>query len=404
MKAPCVLPTTKVRNMSNKALKRSTGFVKTLVALLACSIALYLVVRVQYRELPTFIARNSLAVRGAFHVHSASSHDSTLSLEAIAKAAIEARLDFVVLADHDTQLAGPVEQDGIWFLSYAELSTPYGHIIQLGGEGVVARNDRTSLQIFDHIKEIGALPVLAHPSDRKRPWDGPLNGMGGIEIASFSTAARQLAGPLFVGLLPAFLAYPLQPELALVQLYRRDDRALVKWDSESSAEIPGFCSVDAHGHVDLAVNLRAWITTLQHPVDLSNGNAPHAILSQLRSGSFSCLSGLMGSPPSIVFEAHTRTGVLGPGREGIASEVYRLRASVPPLQNTPGICVLLRNGEEVMRSDATALVYDAPMPGTYRVEWRAEIPNVFFGNHVAPIAYSNRIRIAPNPPPVLEEE
>jgi hypothetical protein len=63
----------------------------------------------------------------------------------------------------------------------------------------------------------------------------------------------------------------------------------------------------------------------------------------------------------------------------------------------PVTTVLLKDGVEVARTDGSTLRYDGGSaglpPGTYRVEVRLPVPDVFIGDHETTVVYSNRIRV-----------
>src|SRR5690606_12585284 len=127
-------------------------------------------------------------------------------------------------------------------------------------------------------------------------WTGRLAGIGGLEIASTSTDARVKADP-FVGILPGLLALPLNPELALAQLYRRDERSLGIWDDREDPAVIGICGVDAHGWVDAELNFRTWQVVFdpwpEAPVPLD----AEALVDRLATGRFACVAGLVADAP-----------------------------------------------------------------------------------------------------------
>ena len=81
------------------------------------------------------------------------------------------------------------------------------------------------------------------------------------------------------------------------------------------------------------------------------------------------------------------------------SQIDALVAESPKSSGDPPTVVLFRNGEEVMRTQASELHYGAPPIGTYRVEIRLPIPGVLVGSRMLPVIYSSRIRILEDPPP-----
>ncbi len=365
-----------------------------LVLLAAVLAALATAVTVRERRLPTFAGEPRRGAAGVFHVHSDQSHDSSLPLQEIVAAATANGLDFVVLTDHNQEYAAPLSRDGVTVLSSAELSTPFGHLIQLGASPVLPEHERRGLDVMTRVRRLGGAPVLAHPDDEKRPWEGPMEGVGGIEIVNLSASTRRVGGPAFVGLLPALLALPLNPELAIAQLYDRDVRALERWDGELGPEVAGLCGVDAHGWLEPTLNLRAWTLVLTQAMPEVEAERAAFVTDSLRGGRFTCVAGLLGRAGVLTFAANDGERELaGPGGTVSAAQVKALTAHVPPLAGSRLSLVLFRNGEAIFKLDQHELSYPSPAPGTYRVEAWAVLPGLLFGEQVVPVAYSNRIRL-----------
>ena len=360
--------------------------------------------RVRYRSIPVLESSSDAHPIGAFHVHSVSSHDGHASLEEIAADADALGLDFVVVTDHNRQLAGPIQIGHVTVLSYAELSTPFGHVIALGSHELPDVEERERIGVVRRIRDLKGLPIATHPGDPKRPWDGPVAHLGGVEIANLASSARRRGGPIFVGLLSTLLAYPINRDLALAQIYDRDARSLQRWDGESRPDFIGLCGTDAHGRpLPLKDNLRTWVVALESPLPSAPEDRPRAVLMNLVGGRFHCAAGLFGMDPEFDFVAVSggRRIAVGGGTT-YASQIDALEIVSPRTSTDQPTLVLFRNGEEVMRTQESFLRYAAPPIGTYRVEVRLAIPGVLFGYRVIPVIYSNRIRIRETPPPGLE--
>ncbi|MBI5508824.1 MAG: hypothetical protein HY903_08735 [Deltaproteobacteria bacterium] len=359
--------------------------------------------RVRQRTLPVLERSPEAHPLGAFHVHSSLSHDGFLSLEEIARTAERLGLEFVVVTDHNRQLAGPVQLGRVTVLSYAELSTPFGHLVALGSDQLFDDEERARLSVVQRIADGHGVAVVTHPADPKRPWDGPAAGLGGFEIANLASSARRRGGPIFLGLLPTLFAYPLNPDLALAQIYDRDHRALERWDGESRPDVIGLCGGDAHGRpLPLADNLRGFTLVLEAALPADTESRPQAILDLLHRSRFHCVAALFGMDPEFELAATSGPEVVGrPGDSVTTSQIDALQVTSPKSSTVQPTLVLLRNGEEVVRSQQSSLRYAAPTPGTYRVEVRLPIPGILFGERPVPVIYSNRIRVelAPDPPP-----
>lgn len=370
--------------------------------------------RAMLRDVPALAGESSGAtpddtrLRGVFHVHSDSSHDGRTPASEQLAAADRLGLDFVIFTEHDAQpvhgsaSAGPVAVPG------TEWSTTYGHLIYLGHPEPPppASESRARLRIglVDSLRARGALTIIAHPASPRRPWTGRLAGIGGLEIASTSTDARIKGDPLYA-LLPGLFALPLNPELALAQLYRRDTAALAIWDDLPDPRVIGMCGTDAHGWIDPEMNFQTWQVVLDPWGEAPNSLTAGAVVDRLSTGRFICVAALLAeAAPDFSFGGVTEAGQPVPQGATIAADsIAALEIAAPLLVGQDGadatdaettvITVLLRDGVEVDRTAAATLHHAEPAPGTYRVEVRIRVPDVFFGGRDVPAIYSNRIRV-----------
>ena len=88
------------------------------------------------------------------------------------------------------------------------------------------------------MRAYGAAPIISHPSRWRRPWEGPWNQLGGIEIANTASTLWRGGKPLLDSLL---LAGP-NPKLAKATLYARDERSIARWDEQPDPTVGGYCS------------------------------------------------------------------------------------------------------------------------------------------------------------------
>jgi hypothetical protein len=268
-------------------------------------------------------------------------------------------------------------------------------LIQLGATAVPSRDHRRGDAIVADVRSGGGFPIVTHPVDPKRPWDGSWEKVGGLEIANAATSARRLGGWAFLGLAPVLAAGLVNAPLALAQTYDRDGGALRIWDRNPDPGFIGFCGVDSHGRIDVAENLRLWTLVVEGSLPSAASERPAWLLGRLTSGRFYCSAGLFGPPAGLTFAAR-RTGskVAGSGTSidvGAIDELFaRIEAPLPGER-----LLLFRNGIAVGNSTTGDLHYTALTPGTYRVEVWLSVPNLIYGEHEVPIAYSNRIRISP---------
>jgi hypothetical protein len=155
------------------------------------------------------------------------------------------------------------------------------------------------------------------------------------------------------------------------------------------------CGVDSHGRViDLGLELRGWHTVIDAPMPKNRKDIPAALIEAISRGRFHCVAGLFALDPEFEFLA-TWGGELAaaPGDTVTTAAVDALETRGPRSTVDTATIVLLRNGQEVARTQGGRLRYRDPTPGTYRVEVRLPIPGVLYGYRVVPVIYSNRIRV-----------
>ncbi len=139
-------------------------------------------------------------VRGILHVHSTRS-DGVGTPDAIARAAADAGLAFVVLTDHGDATRTPdppAYVNGVLVLDGVEISTTAGHYVALdmpaapyplGGEG---------RDVVEDVARLGGFGIVAHPDSPKpalawHDWNAPFDA---IELVNLDTAwRRRVADP-----------------------------------------------------------------------------------------------------------------------------------------------------------------------------------------------------------------
>jgi hypothetical protein len=390
-------------SLPSLARRRLAGLLAATALVLSVGAGAFVVWRVRAREVPHTSGGSPAPGVGAFHVHSDMSPDSSTSIPAITAAAQLDHLAFVILADHNAQYAGPVVRDGVVLLSWAELSTVFGHVVGLGSRGVLGREARASGSVLQRVRALGAAPIVTHPGDPKQPWGGPWHDAAGLEVANFLSSTRRAGGHAFLGLAPILAASVLNPRLALAQLYDRDPQALADWDRNPDPAFVGLCGVDAHGWLDLARSLLAWTVVLDGPLPDAEAARPAWVVRQLTQARFYCSAGLLGEPPGLTLEAHREDDhrVARAGESLPVAGVRELVARVDVSRRGQAL-VLFRNGLAIDRSEGRELRLDSPTAGSYRVELWVTVPDLVTGDHVVAAAYSQRLRLTPEPVPTAD--
>ncbi|HET8732371.1 MAG TPA: PHP domain-containing protein, partial [Anaeromyxobacteraceae bacterium] len=108
-------------------------------------------------------------MRGAWHVHTTRS-DGRGDVAEVVRAAREAGLQFVVLADHN--VLAPEDagwRDGVLVVPATEISAPYGHVVGVGLPRELTKEERQK-DALGTVAALGGQSVLAHPFHPGRPF------------------------------------------------------------------------------------------------------------------------------------------------------------------------------------------------------------------------------------------
>jgi hypothetical protein len=308
---------------------------------------------------------------GSYHIHSNRSHDSRVTVEAYASAAHQLGLDFIVLTDHNVASLPPQVVDDVLVLFEQEQSTGLGHRVNLQGHH-----------------------IIAHPTDSRRPWQGPIAADEGIEIATISSAARRTGGRYLLGLIPILMHYPINPQRATLPFYNRDDAALTMWD-RAPAPQAALCGVDAHGWLPLPHNLNLWqmvLSDLTLPKPLTPADAP-AVAQALSMGRAYCAAGLLGRAPAFAFHAVGADGriLAQAGGTAYGAQVEALEIDRASEQGT---MVVFRDGHIIARTCAARYRIPKPVAGRYRVEVHYTAAPRLTAKQSWPLLYSNALTVS----------
>ena len=189
--------------------------------------------------------------RGIFHVHSEFSPDSKVALATVVKTARKARLDFVVVTDHNT-LDGraayqkmPAPHEPLLIFG-DEITTPDGHLIALGISHEPPESVKTSQALIDWIHQSGGWAVVAHPVGERTPWKNwNVRGADGMEIYNFAYAFY-LQNKLKLSAKASFLS----PRGFLKSANHISEKAFQLWNEQLArgGNFAAFGGTDAHIH------------------------------------------------------------------------------------------------------------------------------------------------------------
>jgi hypothetical protein len=189
---------------------------------------------------------------GAYHIHTNRS-DGSGSIDDVARAAAEAGLQFVILADHGTAATPPEPpsyRHGVLVIDAVEVSTRDGHVVALGlrdaspyplgGEG---------RDVIEDVHRMGGWTVAAHPDSQKADlrWRGPATD--GIEWMNADSEWRDDGTQRKI---QAALHYVIRPASAITSLFSRPRATLRRWDQwAQQRQVVGLAAVDAHARIGI---------------------------------------------------------------------------------------------------------------------------------------------------------
>ncbi len=314
-------------------------------------------------------------LRGAWHVHTTRS-DGRGSLDEVVRAAREAGLGFVVIADHNVLAPGDGGwRDGVLVVPATEISAPYGHVVGIGLPRELSREERQK-DALGTVGKLGGEAVLAHPFHPGRPFTRwGRDDWAGMEVVSNDS---------FWGLVQrdqawwragkSLLLLPWDPGRSMLAFYQDPARELARFDAAAARRpVVLLCASDAHGWPTYGAAFEAFSTH----VPVTPTGDPAADLAAVRR------SLLDGSAVCVLDARAPVSGV----RLSVAPSGDRieLRASIPP--KTRVAWHLFRDGAPMGTLSASPPAWGwncgGPCPrGAWRVEGRIDGEPWIFTNPV----------------------
>jgi hypothetical protein len=288
---------------------------------------------------------------GVYHVHSRYS-DGRRSVDAIARVAADAGLDFLIFTDHGKpnfpSLDAQGRTNGVLVLAGSELSTNRGHLVALGFDRPEAATvfSQDAETAAGEVAALGGFTVIAHPYSKVR-WSWGSAAFDGIEIIDAdSMAKRHLL--LVLADLPALL---LRPSAVLLRTIDPPAQTLRKWDELlRQRPVTAYFSADAHLLYAAIFPIFHLHLVLDRPLESGLESGRRQVFGALHAGRF--YSAIDGAASARGFRFEARGGVL------------RVAAPFSFAHET----VIIRDGRMIHRSGDTDITLPLPGPGLYRAE------------------------------------
>lgn len=325
---------------------------------------------------------------GNLHVHSVYSDGHATHAE-IAAAAARARLNFVIVTDHNVWVKGPENYYGsVLLLIGQELHNirrqpQASHLLAYGADQELAPYTFTHAQtMLQTLQARGGFGYLAHPIEKGSrvfpgleaiPWaDWPIEGMVGLELWNYMSE--------FKGLLwgfPAALWYAFFPQTGIRGPYRA---TLKLWDEllAKGMRLAAIGGADAHGTRYRWGPLQRVIFPYEYLFRCVN---THLLTREPLTGEFATDKALVYEAlragrtwigydlphPTRGFRFMIRSG----SNEATVGETLRRQGALQVQVTLPaaGEIRLIHNGKLIYRvRQSTELDYTTIQPGVYRVE------------------------------------
>jgi hypothetical protein len=380
-------------------------------------------------------------IRTVIHAHSHLSHDSRGTREEILAGAKAAGVRAILMTDHYTHDRRFLREalrgmhDGVLFIPGAELSCG---LLCFGIDAIEWPEEASATEILQRVKAGGGMGFIAHPEQRS---DWSLPSFVGMEIYnthadaedSNSSELRALRGEgamsTWMSLLQAFRRYPRE---AFASIFDPPTANLARWDSLNRyRRVVGIAGNDSHNNVGAVVRgaeggrLEVIDVLGKKIAELARGALPSFLLGGVDPSPGQAVLELRLDPYDVSYgyvsthilaeslsERHLLkalargrcyvafdwiadpTGFLFEGRAGRrhASMGETLRHRDRPrlrVESPLGAEIrLLRDGQEVARTNGALLEHEVAAPGAYRAEvW------VTIAGEPRPWIYANPIRV-----------
>ena len=347
---------------------------------------------------------------GLIHLHSNYSDDASASYAALAQAAGEQDIRFLIVTEHNTLepiTAGEEGwRNGVLVLSGAELSQPEGHLLEMNVTSrSMARRETTGV-LLDTVAREGALALIAHPAHRKWGWQGPIDDrVGGMEILDL--ADQFYAAPLS-SKLTAIALLPFDRMKAYLELWSDNAPTLRIWDTMTQRRrFVGVYAPDIHQSIELWADKR-W--DFPPAAEIMRIARNHIVSDVPMSGDFEADKSLvyraigdghlyvsldvLGDATGFMFTGSRGDSRVVMGDEFLAGSGTTYSVTLPSTAVAlHAVTRVLRNGVVVATSRPGALAYSYrdDRPGVYRVESAVMIPTAFGADREVAWIYSNPI-------------
>jgi hypothetical protein len=282
-------------------------------------------------------------MRGAWHVHTTAS-DGRGDLGEVVRAARDAGLQFVVVADHNVLRPEDAGwRDGVLVVPATEISAPYGHVVGIGLSRELTKEERQR-DALGAVARLDGAAVLAHPFHPGRPFTrwtrDDWAGMEVVSVDSFWGLVRR--DQSWWRAVQALLLLPGDPGRAMLAFYQEPARELARYDAAAARRrVALLCATDAHGWPSYRAAFEAF--SMHVPVRATGDGAADAaaVRRALLDGSASCVLDALGPASGVRLEVapggdRIELRAAAPGRTRPTWHLFRDGAPMGTMASAPG--------------------------------------------------------------------
>jgi hypothetical protein len=346
---------------------------------------------------------------GLIHLHSEYSGDAQGSYAELARIAGEHALDFMIVTDHNNTDAIRDGKEGVYgrtlVLTGVESTRPEGYLLGLGIAAYrIARADPTET-FLSEVAGQGGFAVMAHARNSPWPWKSSIDArMAGIEIVDFADQIYD-ASPASKAI--AALSFPVNRLYAYLALYHRPHSVIALWDAVSAQRpFVGIFASDIHQNLKIfRKRYKFPKATDLMPFALNHLICPRkpsgdfladreTVYAAIRSGHLFMAVDLLGDARGFLFSARQESGRGIMGDVLKAGEKTLFTVALPDIECRRKLHVdVYRDGKKIFTKPARSFQFQSALPGAYRVEVVANIPNFWGWGREVTWIYSNPIHL-----------
>ncbi|HET90282.1 MAG TPA: hypothetical protein ENN99_06035 [Chloroflexi bacterium] len=320
------------------------------------------------------------------HVHTSYSDGTAIHTE-IAQAAAKAKLDYVIVTDHNVWVDGCERHYGQLLLLVGEeihdvrRRPQANHLLVYQAEAELARQASDPQTLINAVNEQGGFCCLAHPFEYGSsfspdlmpiPWvDWDVNGYAGFEIWNYMSEFKALVRNRLAALFYAYF-----PATGITGPFRA---TLYQWDRllTQGKRIAAIGGADAHGNSYTLGPLKRTVfpyaylfrcvnthIITERPFNGELAHDKELVYDALRAGHTWVGYDLLAPTAGFRFHARSITNEAILGDELVRTGATKFFVQTPHAGNIH----LVHNGRVVARARGQQLQYTSAEPGPYRVE------------------------------------